>query len=169
MEVIKRRYKALSLDEEDIFALQHCQLILFQALFVAGKRPRAKITCTFGNDRGHELTAGTDIIFLSTRLKEPRVECQYGLMQCQHHSIFTSVTGLLKPKDELELVWLPDSHTTSKMLRLGLHGDSIKLVFHRGDRQFHSLLSVHITDQSDERPILLLTKEVLESELNYGT
>lgn len=167
MEAIVRTFKPLTITPIDIEHLATAQHIMLQSLFTSGKRPRSKITCL--DDQGGvitELTAGAQIQFLSSRLKQPHVEGHLIMVNTCVHPVWTTFAGMLKPNDEIEVVWLPDSHTTAKMLKVDINGDSVKLVCHRKDKQFHYLISVVITDDKSNRPLKPLTRPVWKQELN---
>lgn len=172
MVTIVRRYKSLPLTTQDLEALRSAQHVLLQSLFEQGKRPRGLVT-TFSEtgEKTGVITAGADVIFLASRLKEPRVECHCIITNVCYNVVWTTLVGALRLKDELELCWFPDSHTTPKMLLHTIHGDSIRMVCHRSasvDKQFHHLLSVVVADCDEDRPVRLLTKAPLVSELNFG-
>lgn len=172
MVEIVRRYKSLPLTSEDLEALRHAHHVLLQSLFEKGKRSRGLITIfSETGEKTWLLTTGADITFLSSRLKEPRVECHCIITNVCYNVVWTTLVGSMKLKDELELCWFPDSHTTRKMLENGLHGDAIRVVCHRSgtlEKQFHHLLSVIVADCEEDRSVRLLTKSPTVAELNYG-
>ena len=160
-------YKSLKITAQDIHQLRIAKHILLQARFEQKKRPRGKITCIFDDDGVtpyHALTAGSDLIYLTRRLYEPYVECHYLIEESSYNPIWTTFAGILLPKDELEIVWLPDCNTIPELLGTGLFADAIKMICHRGEKQFHFLLNAPVST-GEHRPIRRLTIPVLKSEL----
>lgn len=161
------RYKSLQLSAHDINQLIIAEHVLLQALFISKRRPRAKLTL-FSSQSRYEVVASTSINFLSTRLKEPRVECHCMICDCCYNSSWVTFISLLQSQDEIELIWLPDSHLTPKMLQNGVYADSISIRLHRGDTSVALLLSVVVTDNTQERPIKLTKTPTLQEINSYA-
>lgn len=155
------RYKSVALTANDINKLVLAEHVFLQALFVSGRRPRAKLTL-FSNEEKYEVVAGSSIHFLSPRLKEPRVECHCMICNCCYNSSWVTFISLLQPYDEIELIWLPDSHVTPNMLQNGTCADSIIIRLHRNENSVSLLLSVIVTDFVHKRPIKLSLTPTLE-------
>jgi len=164
---MERKYMSLKLTPESIGNLLNAQHLLFQSIFISGKRPRGQINCIMSSDLKDvkELTTGVSIIFLTPRLKQSYVEGHLILAYVQYNPVWTSFVNTLRENDEIEIVWLVDSHTTPEMLKVGLHGDSIRLVCYRGKKQRHFLMTVTISKNDDNRPVKFLTPLVEEKDL----
>lgn len=167
-------FKKIALDLQDIQYLRMADRVLLQSLFVSGHRPRSKITiqpnpAAVPTPASHPIVvAGGDIRFLAPRLKENRVECHCVLFDCMYNYSWQTMAAALRPGDELELVWNPDSHTSPNMLDAGCHGDSLVVVIHSDAGMAHYAMAVFVTDPSDPRPIRL-TVPITHAELRRQT
>lgn len=160
--------RQFGLDSFDVTALQSARHLAIQSLFVINKRPRGKITLWLPNQQKHELVVASNIVFLSQRLKEERVECHCLFLNCAYNSTWLTVIQHAKLNSELEVEWYPDSHTTKAMLQAGIHGDSITLsIFASDHEKITFLLDVVNSDAKELRPVKL-TLQPLQEELVYG-
>jgi len=125
------------LSVDDINALIHADHILFRY----SETDRSEITC-IKNELTHSFVASSAVLDITTLQSITVRKAEYLAAFSSHDWEFQTIVGSLLPRDELELLWIPDAFTSEHCSQVNIHVDLLKIIIYRKEFRLHHKIGI---------------------------